>query len=69
MDEKEAGLETEATEASAGPFSGGCVSWGAVDTLTYGNVGIDDFEFEIDQSCKAIGLQSRVMRETLKKVD
>ncbi|KAF4448678.1 putative beta-lactamase-like 1 [Fusarium austroafricanum] len=61
--------EAEATEASAGPFSGTCLSWGGMDSMTYGNIGIDDFEFEVDQSGKATGLRPRVMRETLKKVD
>jgi hypothetical protein len=57
------------SEASAGPFTGSCLSWGGVDTLTYGNIGLDDFEFDVDQSGKATGLSARVMRETLKKVD
>ncbi|KAF5642049.1 beta-lactamase-like 1 [Fusarium sp. NRRL 52700] len=61
--------EENATEASVGPFSGGCGSWGAVDSLAYGNIGVDDFEFEVDEDGKATGLTPRVMRETLKKVD
>ncbi|KAF5598346.1 beta-lactamase-like 1 [Fusarium pseudocircinatum] len=68
-DESPSESETNATEASVGPFSGGCLSWGGVDSLTYGNIGVDDFEFEIDDSGKATGLTPRVMRETLKKVD
>ncbi|KAF5989510.1 putative beta-lactamase-like 1 [Fusarium bulbicola] len=68
-DESTSEAETNATEASAGPFSGGCLSWGGVDALTYGNIGVDDFEFEIDEDGQATGLAPRVMRETLKKVD
>ncbi|RBQ78067.1 hypothetical protein FVER14953_03457 [Fusarium verticillioides] len=68
-DESPSEAETNTTEASVGPFSGGCLSWGGVDSLTYGNIGVDDFEFEIDDNGKAIGLTPRVMRETLKKVD
>ncbi|KAF4498928.1 beta-lactamase-like 1 [Fusarium agapanthi] len=68
-DDSTAEAETNATEASVGPFSGGCLSWAGVDSLTYGNIGIDDFEFEIDEDGKATGLTPRVMRETLKKVD
>jgi hypothetical protein len=66
--DSEAQPDANATEESAGPFSGGCLSWGGVDSLTYGNIGIDDFEFEVDQNGKATGLTARVMRETLKKV-
>ncbi|KAK3308344.1 beta-lactamase/transpeptidase-like protein [Chaetomium strumarium] len=69
VEESEAKAREGATEAPAGPFSGGCLSWGLVDMLTYGNVGSDDFEFEIDQRGKVTGLRPRMMRETLKKVD
>ncbi|KAF5252026.1 hypothetical protein FANTH_2980 [Fusarium anthophilum] len=62
-DESTSEAETNATEASVGPFSGGCLSWGGVDSLTYGNIGVDDFEFEIDEDGKATGLTPRVMRE------
>jgi hypothetical protein len=64
-------LDTEVNVAymSTGPFSGGCLSWGGVDSLTYGSVGVDDFEFKLDQSGKATELQVRVARETLKKVN
>ncbi|KAF5698577.1 beta-lactamase-like 1 [Fusarium globosum] len=61
--------ETKETDASSGPFSGGCLSWGGVDSLTYGNIGVDDFEFEVDEEGNATGLIPRVMREALKKVD
>ncbi|KAG8674049.1 hypothetical protein FPOAC1_000012 [Fusarium poae] len=63
------GESVNATEASAGPFTGSCLSWGGVDTLTYGNIGFDAFEFEVDQSGKATALSAEVMRETLKKID
>lgn len=67
--DSEAQSDANATEASAGPFTGSCLSWGGVDTLTYGNIGFDDFEFEVNQSGEATGLRARVMRETLKKID
>ncbi|RGP63530.1 beta-lactamaselike 1 [Fusarium sporotrichioides] len=62
------GDSVNATEESAGPFTGSCLSWGGVDTLTYGNIGFDDFQFEVDQSGKAIALSAEVMRETLQKI-
>ncbi|KAJ4250896.1 hypothetical protein NW762_011546 [Fusarium torreyae] len=61
--------DAEVAEVSAGSFSSGCLSWGVVGALTYGNVGFDDFEFEINQDGKATGLRPRVMRETLKRVN
>ncbi|KAL9570375.1 hypothetical protein ACKAV7_005486 [Fusarium commune] len=67
VDESTAEAETNATDANIGPFSGGCLSWGGVDSLTYGNIGVDDFEFEVDGDGNATGLTPRVMRETLKK--
>jgi hypothetical protein len=60
--------ESNVTDANVGPFSGGCLSWGGVDSLTYGNIGVDDFEFEVDGDGNATGLTPRVMMETLEKV-
>lgn len=54
---------------STGPFSSGCLSWGAVDSLTYGFVGVDDFEFDFDLRGEATELRVRVARETLKKTN
>jgi len=68
VNESTAEAETNAMDANIGPFSGGCLSWGGVDSLTYGNIGVDDFEFEVDGDGNATGLVPRVMRETLEKV-
>ncbi|CEF79704.1 hypothetical protein FGSG_04656 [Fusarium graminearum PH-1] len=59
----------DGTEGSVGPFSGGCLTWGGVDSLNYGNVGLDDFEYEVDETGEATGITPRVMRETLKKAN
>ncbi|KAK2933492.1 Beta-lactamase/transpeptidase-like [Fusarium oxysporum f. sp. vasinfectum] len=67
VNESTAEAETNAIDANIGPFSGGCLSWGGVDSLTYGNIGVDDFEFEVDGDGNATGLVPRVMRETLEK--
>lgn len=61
--------DANATDAGTSPFTGGCLSWGGVGTLSYGNIGLDDFEFEVDHTGKVTGLSARAMRETLKKVD
>lgn len=68
VDEPEASPQTDVTEANVGPFSSSCLSWGGIDSLTYGNVGLDDFEFEVDQTGKATALRPRAMRETLKRL-
>ncbi|RKK94448.1 hypothetical protein BFJ68_g15174 [Fusarium oxysporum] len=68
VNESTAEAETNAIDANIGPFSGGCLSWGGVDSLTYGNIGVDDFEFEVDGDGNATGLVPTVMRETLEKV-
>ncbi|PNP80895.1 hypothetical protein FNYG_05710 [Fusarium nygamai] len=60
--------EETATDVSIGPFSGGCLSWGGVDSLTYGNIGVDDFVFEVNGDGEATALVPRVMRETLRKI-
>ena len=56
-----------ATEMSHGVFTGGCLSWGAVDTPQYGNVGFDDFVFDVDEKGAAVAVTPRVMRKTLSK--
>ncbi|KAG5806772.1 hypothetical protein H9Q74_011428 [Fusarium xylarioides] len=68
VDGSTAETEENTIEANIGPFSGGCLSWGGVDSLTYGNIGVDDFVFEVDGDGDSTGLSPRVMRETLKKV-
>ncbi|KAF4951283.1 hypothetical protein FGADI_7596 [Fusarium gaditjirri] len=68
VDESTAEAEANATDANIGPFSGGYLSWATVDSLTYGNIGVDDFDFEVDRDGNATGITPRVMRETLAKV-
>ncbi|RGP66569.1 beta-lactamase-like 1 [Fusarium longipes] len=61
--------ESDAIDANVGPFNGRCLSWGSVDSLTYNNIGVDDFEFEVDGDGYATALLPRVMKETLEKVN
>ncbi|RBR13272.1 uncharacterized protein FIESC28_08238 [Fusarium coffeatum] len=65
----EPNAEVNAAYTTAGPFSGGCLSWGVMDTLTYGDAGVDDFEFVLDHTDKATELGVRVARETLRKIN
>ncbi|KAF5617702.1 beta-lactamase-like 1 [Fusarium tjaetaba] len=69
VNESSEGSEETATDVNIGPFSGGCLSWGAVDSLTYGNIGVDDFVFEVNGDGEATALVPRVLRETLRKID
>ncbi|KAF5577067.1 beta-lactamase-like 1 [Fusarium pseudoanthophilum] len=69
VNESSEGSEETATDVNNGPFSGGCLSWGGVDSLTYGNIGVDDFIFEVNGDGEATALVPRVMRETLRRID
>ncbi|UPL02815.1 hypothetical protein LCI18_013749 [Fusarium solani-melongenae] len=53
---------------SVDPWVDLCMSWGGVDALKYGGIGIDDFEFELDGDGKATGIRPKVWRETLARV-
>lgn len=49
---------------SGGVFSNGCISWELVDELSYGNVGLDEFVFEVKDG-KAQSVTPRALRITL----
>jgi hypothetical protein len=42
--------------------------WEIVDLFSYGNVGLEQFVFELDSSGVATSIQSKGLRDTLKKV-
>ena len=48
-------------------FSQDCVSWFGVDATTYGNNGLDDFVFKVDQHGKVISVEPRALRIDLVK--
>jgi hypothetical protein len=49
-------------------FSENCASWAMVDRFDYGNIGLDDFVFELDASTgKATAMSPRSLRTTLKR--
>jgi hypothetical protein len=56
-------------EANDEPSEAVCANWGGIDSLNYGGIGLDDFEFEVDENGKATGIRPRAMRETLKRVN
>lgn len=50
-------------------FSSYCAAWAAVSEPQYGNVGLDDFVFDLDQEGVAKAVTARGLRLTLEKVD
>lgn len=48
-----------------GPFTSSCISWVTVDSQTYGNVGLDEFVFEIDKKGDVVSVSPRVLRTVL----
>lgn len=48
-------------------FNQDCVSWSGVDATTYGNNGLDDFVFQVDQHGKAVSVESQALRIALAK--
>lgn len=53
------------TAVGKGPFSLSCMTWVTVDSQKYGNVGIDEFLFDIDSNGDALSVSPRVMRKSL----
>jgi hypothetical protein len=48
------------------PF--GCGSWGGVDGIQYGGVALDDFVFVTGSDAKAVSVEARILRVSLKRV-
>jgi hypothetical protein len=49
-----------------GPFTQSCFTWAEVDGLVYGNVGVDEFVFQLDEmTAEAVSVSPRAMRVTL----
>ena len=44
-----------------------CLAWGEVGDLTYGNVGIGEFVFEVDATGKAVSVQLKALRITIER--
>lgn len=50
-----------------GPFSSSCISWVTVDSQVYGNVGIDEFVFNVDGNGDAVSVSPRALRTVLQR--
>jgi len=55
------------SSSSAGVFSSTCYSWAGVDSITYGNVALDDFLFRFDGYGRAVSVEPRIARVILEK--
>lgn len=55
-------------EKIADRFSQNCASWGKVETRIYGNIGLDDFVFEIGKDGKATAVSPRALRRKLTRL-
>lgn len=61
------GLESSAT--NSGVFTGSsCDAWISMDGKSYGNVAVDEFLFQFDDYGRAVSMEPRTFRITLKKV-
>lgn len=47
------------------PFGTYCAAWASVSEPTYGNVGLDDFVFDVDKFGRAIALTANGVRRTM----
>ncbi|KAJ5087561.1 hypothetical protein N7456_011177 [Penicillium angulare] len=50
-----------------GIFSQACVSWEVINAVPYGNVGLDEFLFEVNRDGDVVSIQPRALRVTLKR--
>ncbi|KAJ5884700.1 beta-lactamase/transpeptidase-like protein [Penicillium taxi] len=56
------------TTETGGPFSKACMRWAAVDSIVYGNIGLDDFLFDLNQNGEVVSLSPRAFRQFLPKL-
>ncbi|CAI7613454.1 unnamed protein product [Penicillium manginii] len=51
-----------------GPFTSSCITWATIDLQVYGNIGVDEFVFDFDESGNAASLSPRALRTILPKI-
>ncbi|KAJ5717069.1 hypothetical protein N7488_002715 [Penicillium malachiteum] len=59
--------ESNTPPAYQGPVGSSCHSWQLVDAVIYGNIGLDEFLFEVNEAGQVISIQPRALRVTLTK--
>jgi hypothetical protein len=56
-------------DTGIGPFTRNCKTWALVGRFAYGDVGLDEFEFELDGDGRAVSLSPRALRLSLPRND
>ncbi|KAI9926587.1 hypothetical protein MW887_004355 [Aspergillus wentii] len=51
-----------------GPTTNSCITWGTVDGMLYGSVGLDEFMFELNQSGDVVGVSPGALRISLARL-
>jgi hypothetical protein len=54
--------------SDSGPIVGSCFSWTLLESFIYSNVGLAEFEFEVDENGDATSLSPRALRVTLPRL-
>jgi hypothetical protein len=58
----------ESAGEAIGPVTGSSITWELVDSYKYGNVGVDEFLFELDAGTgEVVSVSPRALRESLQK--
>ncbi|KAE8378493.1 beta-lactamase/transpeptidase-like protein [Aspergillus bertholletiae] len=60
--------DTSEGDSGIGPVTRACTTWSSVDSIIYGNVGMDEFVFGMDGSGKAVSVSPRALRVELLRV-
>lgn len=55
-------------DSGIGPVTRACTTWGTVDSIIYGNVGVDEFMFGVDGSGRAVSVSPRALRVEIPRV-
>jgi hypothetical protein len=53
---------------NTGPILGSCISWIALESLIYANIGLSEFEFGLDDRGDAMSISPRALRVTLPRL-
>ncbi|KAJ6007095.1 hypothetical protein N7499_000759 [Penicillium canescens] len=61
-------IHAASSASNAGPILSSCLSWILLDSFVYGNIGLTEFEFELDDNGDAAAISPRALRITIPRV-